>query len=100
MNIFIGHLSALGFYLNARANNILEIVNNKGNNILGADIYTPEVNKWQLMLSNISPNPKHTTKTWDVIKQSIPYIDFNNKLDILISRKVNQNKNTKVNYHL
>lgn len=45
MNIFISHLSALIFYLNARANNILEIVNNKGNNILGANIYTPEINK-------------------------------------------------------
>lgn len=99
-NIFISHNSALEFYRKARANNILEIISNKGNNILGANIYTPEINKWTLTLSNIFPNARQTTKSCEAIKQTIPYVETENKLDVLISRISNQNKNTKLNYHL
>ena len=100
MNIFISHFSALNFYRNARANNILEIVNNKGNNILGSDIYTPEVNKWTIQLTNYQPNSKQKTTTKDITKQNIPCLDQDCKIDILVARKSNLNNTNNVRYHV
>ena len=100
LNLFISNFTAIDFYIGARSNNYLEILTVRGNNILGADIYTPNLNKYQLMESNVSLNASITTHTEDIIKNYIPYVDTSQSIDVLISRASNQNKTKLVKYHL
>ena len=100
MNIFISNFTGIEFYLGARSNNYLEILTIRGNNILGANIYTPNLYKYQLTESNVSHNNNLTIRTNDITKSYIPYVDTTKSVDVIVSKSSNQNKTKLVNYHL